>query len=134
MDEYIKREELIESILNGSGTSTQKMFAECCVYAVPTAEVVPREEVDRLRHILNSYALQYGTVKDQQAVIDRIKQENAMEIFEEISAIIQRNTELALRNGRLRISGYNGKQIARLIYELKEKYTEDSLDGKRTDC
>lgn len=50
----------------------------------PALDVVPREEVDRLRHILNSYAIQYGTVKDQKEVIDRIKQDTAREIFEVI--------------------------------------------------
>ena len=51
--------------------------------------------------------------------------EAAQEIFEEISGIIQRNTQYDIRNGLLCVSGYNGKQIARLIYELKEKYTEE---------
>lgn len=72
----------------------------------PTADVVPREEVDRLRHILNSYALQYGTVKDQNAVIDRIKAETAREIFEEIGKWLP-------------IIDYP------IIAELKKKFTED---------
>lgn len=57
----------------------------------PTADVVPRSEVDaleheiyRLKYILRSYALQYGTVMGQQKVIDEIKREGAREIFEEI--------------------------------------------------
>lgn len=71
----------------------------------PTLDVVPREDVDRLRHILNSYALQYGTVKDQKEVIDRIKQETAREIFEEIDIL--------------------GTYNPTLYAELKKKYTED---------
>lgn len=54
-----------------------------------TLDVVSREELDRLRHILNSYALQYGTVKDQQAVIERIKAETAREIFAEIEDLMR---------------------------------------------
>lgn len=54
----------------------------------PTADVVPRAEVERLEQILNSYALQYGTVKDQQEVIDKIKRETAREIFAEIRKIV----------------------------------------------
>lgn len=64
----------------------------------PDADVVPRAEIDRLKlelenealkrekleQILNSYALQYGTVKDQQEVIDKVKRETAKEIFAEI--------------------------------------------------
>ena len=51
------------------------------------------------------------------------------EIFEEISDIIQRNTQHAIRNGFICVSGYNCKQIVRLIYELKEKYTEEKQSG-----
>lgn len=39
---YIDVDKAIESIGNGDGTSMQKLFAECCVLAVPTADVVPR--------------------------------------------------------------------------------------------
>ena len=34
----------------------------------PSAEVAPMEEVNRLKHILDCYALQYGTVKDRDVV------------------------------------------------------------------
>lgn len=54
----------------------------------PDADVAPRAEVERLEQILNSYALQYGTVKDQQEVIDKIKRETAREIFAEIRKIV----------------------------------------------
>lgn len=37
-------------------------------------------EIERLERILNSYALQYGTVVDQQKVIDKAKTEVVMEI------------------------------------------------------
>ena len=60
----------------------------------PTADVVPRSEVealereiDRLKYILRSYALQYGTVMGQQKVIDEIKREVAREIFEEMDIL-----------------------------------------------
>ena len=41
-------------------------------------------EVERLTNILNSYALQYGTVTDQQKVIDEAEKEFARKLFEEI--------------------------------------------------
>lgn len=75
----------------------------------PTLDVIPREEVDRLRHTLDSYALQYGTVKDQHAVIDRIKEETAREIFEEIDIL--------------------GTYNPTLYAELKKKYTEVESNG-----
>lgn len=75
----------------------------------PTLDVVPREEVDHLRHTLDSYAIQYGTVKDQHAVIDRIKEETAREIFEEIDIL--------------------GTYNPTLYAELKKKYTEVESNG-----
>jgi hypothetical protein len=34
----------------------------------PSADVAPMEEVNRLKHILDCYAIQYGTVKDRDVV------------------------------------------------------------------
>jgi hypothetical protein len=79
---------------------------------IPTADVVPKSEVERLEQILNSYALQYGTVKDQQAVIDKAKAEVAREIFEEIETLF------AVENFRLIC---NRQAFA----ELKKKYTNN---------
>ena len=53
-----------------------------------TAEVMPKSEVDRLQHILDSYALQYGTVMDKHIVIEKAREEVAREIFEEIEDVI----------------------------------------------
>ena len=90
---------------NCSEYGKQTVMAVDDLQYLPTADVVPREEVDRLRHILNSYALQYGTVKDQQAAIDRIRQEHAREIFAVIDTL--------------------GTYNPTLYAELKKKYTED---------
>ena len=91
-------------------------WAECPQF-VNTADVVPREEVDRLRHTLDSYALQYGTVKDQHAVIDRIKAETAREIFAEIKNLCSLHHEF---NGTQIVAHIDFKKLA----ELKKKYTE----------
>ena len=60
----------------------------------PAADVVPKSEVEkleneveRLTNILNSYALQYGTVIDKHIVIERARDEVAREIFEEIEKL-----------------------------------------------
>ena len=79
-----------------------------------TAEVAPRAEVERLERILNSYALQYGTVRDKQKVIDEAKSEVAREIFEEIDKILD--------NYSIILDGEIG--FFSLIAELKKKYTE----------
>lgn len=81
----------------------------------PTADVVPKSEVEkleaeveRLTAILNSYALQYGTVADKQKVIDKVKAEVAREIFEEIREVIT-------------LVGYFDWED---LCELKREYTE----------
>ena len=69
-------------------------------------------EIERLKRICNSYALQYGTVRDQQKVIDEAKREVAMEIFEEIEreAMISRACEK------------RGITYSFSLAELKKKY------------
>ena len=84
----------------------------------PALDVLPREEVDHLRHTLDSYALQYGTVKDQHAVIDRIKAETAREIFEEIKNWCSLHHEF---NGTQIVAHIDFEKLA----ELKKKYTEE---------
>jgi hypothetical protein len=80
------------------------------------------DEVERLTYLLHCYALQYGTVKDQQAVIDKAKTEVAREIFDEMqSCLIQRH--------------WNGLDIISFEFdavkyaELKKKYQEGEPNG-----
>jgi hypothetical protein len=59
---------------------------------VPKSEIEQAEaEIERLKHILNCYALQYGTVTEQQAVIDKANQKFASEIFAEIERLMENN-------------------------------------------
>ena len=108
-------------------------YFECPQY-INTADVVPREEVDHLRHMLDSYAIQYGTVKDQHAVIDRIKSETAMEIFAEIEKCLLAQ-EVVTEQVRVKEVGewILHDYLPRHFAELKKKYTGGSTDGKRTD-
>ena len=93
----------------------------------PTLDVVPREEVDHLRHMLDSYAIQYGTVKDQHAVIDRIKAETAREIFEEIEKCLLAQ-EVVTEQVRVKEVGewILHDYLPRHFAELKKKYTEEN--------
>ena len=94
----------------------------------PTADVVPKSEVERLERICNSYALQYGTVRDQQKVIDKAKAEVAREIFEEIENIIENNRYKSyLANSPFWGWSYRIVGIINGIAELKKKYTEEKL-------
>ena len=137
MDEYIKKSEAVDVIVKypydiaGKTATAIKMIED-----LPRADVVPKSEYDavvsavdnstkeflklhdeyqganaeieRLKHILDCYALQYGTVIEQQAVIDKTNQEFASEIFAEIEKLhLHITNEFDLRR-------YN---------ELKKKYT-----------
>lgn len=120
-----------------------------------TADVVPKSdvekqkleiwrlegEIERLKRICHSYALQYGTVKDQQAVIDKAKADVAREIFEEIDKSIDKDIEqyekwkftasLEFDKERYRWCDYqltNLKDYKQRLAELKKKYTEASDD------
>ena len=86
----------------------------------PTADVVPKSEVERLeaeverlKGILTSYALQYGTATDKEVFLRDAKTEVAREIFAEIEQLLKRTCE----------KGYCGS-ISDLLAELKKKYTE----------
>lgn len=92
---YIDLDKAIEDVESvGAYYSEEETVKELCLMELkgqPIADVVPRSEVDkadqeieRLEHILNNYALQYGTVTDKQKVIDQAKQDVAREIFEKI--------------------------------------------------
>ena len=73
-------------------------------------------EIERLKHILNCYALQYGTVIEQQAVIDKANQEFASEIFAAIEFDI---CQLDFDREETRAIAIEG-----IIAKAKKKYTE----------
>ena len=79
-------------------------------------DITSRREVERLEKILNFYAIQYGTVKDQQKVIDNAKREVAKEIFEKIDEFTYRY---------LNDADYSGGDMIYDIAKLKEKYVTE---------
>lgn len=139
MREYITKEaaqkcldDLSSDNLIGNENDTFISLAEAKdkIEELPTADVVPRsevealeEEIKRLQSVLNNYALRYGTVRDQRAVIDNAKADVAKEIFEEIGKILRRFDEIAERDkseyGELIVG-----DITANIAELKKKYME----------
>lgn len=109
------------------------------IEAQPAADIVPKSEVERLEHILDCYALQYGTVTEQQEVIDKAKAEVASilaELMKEIRAIADNYEKWAnamTDDDYARIS-YRGAQKGAMlallkIAELKKKYTGEKVDG-----
>ena len=82
------------------------------------ADVVPKSEVERLQHILDSYALQYGTVMDKHIVIEKAREDVAREIFEEIDKGFAEMYPL-----------FSKVLIINFLAELKKKYTEGEHNG-----
>ena len=130
MAEYIEREAVLKIIGDncphdkcGYNTEEEMGAGAACYYIgkdvenIPAADVVPKSEVEQ---ILNSYALQYGTVTDQQKVIDEAKQEAAREIFEEIERYVIKGISV----GGEHLTLFNGKNYS----ELKKKYTESEKE------
>ena len=64
--EYIDREALKRDLIDNR--SFFPVIVKRAIETAPAADVVPRAEVERLKHILNCYALQYGTVVDADVV------------------------------------------------------------------
>lgn len=89
--------------------------ADRCEDFVSAADVAPRAEVERLEQICNSYALQYGTVRDQLPIIKRIGVDAAREIFEAIGAVMKAHS----------IGDIDDHTLYVYIHTLKEKYTEE---------
>ena len=119
----IHEEKCIEWLVE---TGASFVNAETCKHyaadVVPKSEVEKQKleiwkqqgEIDRLTRICNSYALQYGTVTDQQKVIDKAKAEVIEEIEKEIDSV--RGLNFALQS------------LAHFLAELKKKYTEGEND------
>lgn len=81
-----------------------------------------KAEIERLQHILDSYALQYGTVKDQHEVIDKAKTDVAREIFEEIFEALQGEIDEEDKLGR------NAWEIGDTAGYHIHQYAEEKLD------
>ena len=113
-DEYVKLDDVLKLLNRNSITKAITFSDGISIYDsvqnLPTADVVPKSEVERLENILNSYALQYGTVVDRKKVVDQAKVEVAREIFEEIEAI--------------KCVGLLPSSWVKQFTELKKKYTE----------
>lgn len=121
MSRYIDADKLINKIFpigmvhDGQYTINAKAI-KIAIDKTPTADVVPRagvdelakqhhdlivekdrlfDEVERLQHILDSYALQYGTVKDQQSVIVKVKSEMLSEFLRMVENVCKYEERLS---------------------------------------
>jgi hypothetical protein len=93
---YIDKDKLIRDLIDNR--NFYPAIVKRAIENAPTEDVVPRaeaekadKEIERLTKILKNYALQYGTVKDQQKVIEQAKQEVAREILDEFEQIINKH-------------------------------------------
>lgn len=141
MARYIDADKLCEALK--SMASVQPTFKQSTILGVvssienfPTADVVPRSEVDQWYH-------EYHVIKDELkrekmyhketekladkycAELQTAKAEVAAEIFEEIAFIVFDNTF-----SRDEKTYFNAENIVRKIGKLKKKYTEEKKDEK----
>lgn len=73
-----------------------------------------QSEIERLTRICDSYAFQYGTVRDQLPIIQRIGVDAAKEIFEAIGAVMKAHS----------IGDIDDHTLYVYIHTLEQKYTE----------
>lgn len=113
-----------------------------------TADVVSKseveeleKEVERLTAILNSYALQYGTVVDKQKVIDKANAEVARGIFKEIDLIFRNyyakcseNKELKLLEPLCQAERFVINEMWHEVAELKKKYLGEPSSTPNNTC
>lgn len=93
--------------------------------ALQRADVAPKNEVERLERMLNSYALQYGTVVDQQKVIEKAKSEVAREVISEFKAMLKFRM---MRLGIYPVALH--RSLEHIEKKLTEKYTEGNNEKK----
>lgn len=104
----------INSLLTEAGQEWQQRYNDA------------QAEVERLQHILNCYALQYGTVTEQQEVINKAKAEAAREIFKEIeNRLLPSNASGEFIGVTNEWFDYYDLHLAEDIAELKKKYEEN---------
>jgi hypothetical protein len=128
MARYIDADKVMEEIARIGGHNLcewETIGVKALIDRQPTADVAPKSEVDalekeveRLKKILNNYALQYGTCMSQQKVIDKAKSEVAREIFEEIEDLLHKHF---VEWDFCYFDEYLGEDFD----ELKKKYTEE---------
>ena len=115
MDEYIKREDAIKH-LRGACIAKYPLSFSYGIFAsadeigkLPTADVVPKSEVEKLREI-NSLLTEAGQAWQKR--YDNAKAEVAREIFEEIEKALEKNKFQGL------------SCLLNEFAELKKKYAE----------
>ena len=134
-------------IADGCEYADEQHIHDDCEYFAPTADVVPKSEVDTLNKQLDELAEEHSDLiveKDQlfdevvrlQAEVDRLQKHNtnvafkhyddgrkdvAREIFEEIEKILP--TNMTVNGTFYRI------YLKDAIAELKKKYTEEKQNG-----
>lgn len=98
MARYIDADALMKEVKRIGGHNLcgwETIGVKALIERQPTADVVPSAEVERLQHILDCYALQYGTVKDQQSVIVKVKSEMLSEFLQMVENVCKYEERLS---------------------------------------
>ena len=134
--------EVCEALEQGNGL--MKVSPIHCGFYKPSADVVPKSEVDRLETEVrllteNSISAKYPccvstskgliltkSLEEYDKLLADIASEVASEIFEEIDKILNesRQGEYSKEFGFLNRVSYNGYVLGKGLAELKKKYTE----------
>lgn len=128
MSRYIEEEAIIKAIDEsgrkyGITTANQCNFKEI-VRKTPTADVVPKSEVEKL--IIDRNAARLGMIAEHER-LKTARAKVAREIFEEIDNILN-DYKLAERG--LRLTQHGVPSIDQRYADLKKKYTEKCTDCK----
>lgn len=129
MAEYIDRDELLKELCTVSApTPSESWIVEKCIEKVnehPTADVVPKSEVERLeKELADILVSEYTDVSVSMERLYRIRTEHP--IYRAIKTDVAREIFEEIENGLLQIT--RPSYVTHVISELKKKYTEN-LNG-----
>ena len=89
----------------------------------PTADVVPRAELENLQDELDLYGFVYGVTPDKQKVIGKVRSDVAREIFGEVEELLREWFDFFRQGNDIRESCAIMAGLSQ-VSELKKKYTE----------
>ena len=112
--------EVCEALEQGNGL--MKVPPIHCGCYKNAADVVPKSEVERLQNILDSYALQYGTVMDKHIVIERARAEEAKQVLSDLKKQVHDKATYPHNSG---IDPYMSlKMFDAILNNIIKKYSE----------
>lgn len=139
MARYYEETALIEFVKKYTPTINGETTMKCVARSIreaPTADVVPKSEVDMLHHLLKDAWKRIEELNNLCGDLQKAKTEATREIFEEIENAFfeyynerSKATELKLLEPIRQAVCFSLNEIFENISELKKKYTEGESNG-----